>query len=98
VPCEIASSTYARELFDDPSMHERGWVARSEHADLGSVEHVAMPFSFSASNRANLAGAPVTGEHSRTVLVDLGYTYEEVDALVAAGVVVERDGPAGAGV
>ena len=27
VPCEIASSTYARELFDDPQMHERGWVA-----------------------------------------------------------------------
>jgi crotonobetainyl-CoA:carnitine CoA-transferase CaiB-like acyl-CoA transferase len=98
VPCEIASSTYARELFDDPSMHERGWVARSEHADLGSVEHVAMPFSFSASNRPNLAGAPVTGEHSRAVLLDLGYSVDEVDALVADGVVVERDGPAGAGV
>ena len=24
VPCEIASSTYARELFDDPDMHRRG--------------------------------------------------------------------------
>ena len=36
VPCEVASSTYARELFDDPDMHRRGWVARNEHADLGT--------------------------------------------------------------
>src|SRR6478735_9029585 len=87
VPCEIASSTYARQLFDDPQMHERGWVATSEHADLGSMEHVAMPFSFSASARRNVAGAPVTGEHSRTVLAEVGYTDEEIDSLLADGVV-----------
>jgi len=90
VPCEIASSTYARQLFDDPEMHRRGWVARNEHADLGTVEHVAMPFSFSVSDRQNLAGSPVTGQHSRPVLQRLGYTDGEIDELVAAGVVRER--------
>ena len=43
------------------------------------MEHVAMPFSFSASSRRNVAGAPVTGEHSRTVLAEVGYTDEEID-------------------
>jgi crotonobetainyl-CoA:carnitine CoA-transferase CaiB-like acyl-CoA transferase len=90
VPCEIASSTYARELFDDPDMHRRGWVARNEHADLGTVEHVAMPFSFSVSDRPNLAGSPVTGQHSRSILRQLGYGDGEIDALVAAAVVRER--------
>jgi crotonobetainyl-CoA:carnitine CoA-transferase CaiB-like acyl-CoA transferase len=90
VPCEIASSTYARELFDDPDMHRRGWVARNEHADLGTVEHVAMPFSFSVSDGQNLAGSPVTGQHSRPILRQLGYADGEIDELVTAGVVRER--------
>jgi crotonobetainyl-CoA:carnitine CoA-transferase CaiB-like acyl-CoA transferase len=90
VPCEVVSSTYARELFDDPSMHERGWVARTEHADLGTMDHVAMPFSFSASSRRNTAGAPVTGEHSRTVLARVGYDDGEIDQLIADGVVHQR--------
>ncbi len=63
-----------------------GW-RRSEHADLGTMDHVAMPFSFSASSQRNVAGAPVTGEHSRTVLAEVGYTDEEIDALIADGVV-----------
>jgi formyl-CoA transferase len=86
----MVSSTYARELFDDESMRTRGWVARNDHLDLGTVEHVAMPFSFSASPRANVAGAPVTGEHSRSVLADIGFTAGEIDALVADGVVRQR--------
>jgi crotonobetainyl-CoA:carnitine CoA-transferase CaiB-like acyl-CoA transferase len=90
VPCEIASSTYARELFDDPDMHRRGWVARNDHVDLGTVEHVAMPFSFSVSDRRNLAGSPVTGQHSRQVLRQLGYADGEIDELVVAGVVGDR--------
>jgi crotonobetainyl-CoA:carnitine CoA-transferase CaiB-like acyl-CoA transferase len=90
VPCEIASETYARELFDDPDMHRRGWVAGNEHVDLGRVEHVAMPFSFSVSARQNLAGSPVTGQHSRPILRQLGFTDAEIDELVAADVVRER--------
>ena len=90
VPCEVASSSFARELFDDPDMHRRGWVARNGHIDLGTVEHVAMPFSFSVSDRQNLAGSPVTGEHSRPILQGLGYADGEIDELVAAGVLRER--------
>ena len=35
---------------------------------------------------------PIVGEHSRAVLADLGYTREEVDALVGRGVVVDLGG------
>ena len=90
VPCEIASSTFARELFDDPEMHRRGWVIANPHEELETVEQVGMSFSFSATPAMNLAGAPVTGQHSRTILADLGYTPDEIDALVADGVVADR--------
>src|SRR4051812_39269377 len=90
VPCEIASAAFARELFDDPEMHRRGWVVRTGHADLGSVEHVGMPFSFSATAAQNLAGSPVTGQHTRPILRQLGYGDTEIDELVAGRVVRER--------
>ena len=87
VPCEIASSTFARELFDDPEMYERGWVIATDHEDLGRVEQVGMTFSFSATSVQNRAGSPVTGQHSRTILADLGYSPVEIDDLVASGAV-----------
>jgi crotonobetainyl-CoA:carnitine CoA-transferase CaiB-like acyl-CoA transferase len=94
VPCEISSSTFARELFDDPEMHQRGWVIANDHDHLDRVEQVGMSFSFSATPAMNLAGAPVTGQHSRAILADLGYAADEVDALIADGVVGDRQ-PAG---
>ena len=87
VPCEIASATFARELFDDPEMHRRGWVIANEHEHLERVEQVGMSFSFSATSAMNLAGAPVTGQHSRSILAGLGYSAAEIDDLVAQGVV-----------
>ncbi len=89
VACEVASSTYARELFDDPDMHDRGWVVRTAHEHLGNVDHVGMPWSFSLTAAPNLAGSPITGQHSRTILRGLGYTDGEIDELVAEGAVGE---------
>ena len=89
VPCEVASSTFARELFDDPDMHARGWVVRNAHAHLGTVDHVGMPWSFSLTAAQNLAGSPITGQHSRVILRRLGYTDGEIDELVAEGAVGE---------
>lgn len=90
VPCEIASSTFARELFDDQAMHDRGWVATNPHEHLGSVDHVAMPFSFSASPKMNTAGAPVTGQHSRQILAGLGYSSDEIEQLIDCGAVGDQ--------
>lgn len=87
VPAERASSTYARELFDDPDARRRGWVVGNEHAHLEFVEQVGMPWSFSVSDAANLAGSPVTGQHSRPILRSLGYDDETIDEFVAGGVV-----------
>jgi len=91
VPCEIASSGFARELFDDPSMYERGWVIASEHRHLGHVEQVGMPLSFSLAAAQNRAGAPVTGQHTRDVLARLGYAPSEVADLIARGVVAAAE-------
>ena len=52
------------------SRHAPTRLGRAQRATPTSarVEHVAMPFSFSVSDRQNLAGSPVTGQHSRPIL------------------------------
>jgi crotonobetainyl-CoA:carnitine CoA-transferase CaiB-like acyl-CoA transferase len=89
VPCEISSPTFAREALADPALRERGWVIANPHPHLGHVEQVGMPFSFSESSAQNLAGAPITGQHSREILTELGYTDEEIDALIDTSVVLD---------
>ena len=71
-------------------MHRRGWVIANDHEHLERVEQVGMSFSFSATPAMNLAGAPVTGQHSRSILADLGYDAAEIDALIAGGVVGDQ--------
>lgn len=90
VPCEVASSTFARELFDDPAMYERGWIVRNPHAHLEQVEQIGTAFSFSDTPGKNLGGAPVTGEHSRQILADLGYSEAEINDLIATRVVGDK--------
>ncbi|MGE3914632.1 MAG: CoA transferase, partial [Hyphomicrobiaceae bacterium] len=38
------------------------------------------------------AAVPIIGEHSRSLLAELGYTREEVDAMIGRGVVIELGG------
>jgi crotonobetainyl-CoA:carnitine CoA-transferase CaiB-like acyl-CoA transferase len=44
---------------------------------------------FSATPGEVAAPAPLYGQHSRTILADLGYAPAEIDALIAEGVVAE---------
>jgi crotonobetainyl-CoA:carnitine CoA-transferase CaiB-like acyl-CoA transferase len=89
VPCEVSSSAFARALLEDADARRRGWVVANDHPHLGTVTQTAMSFSFSATSQQNLARSPVTGEHSRAILADLGYSVEDIDDLVADGVVVD---------
>ncbi|HEV7649783.1 MAG TPA: CoA transferase [Actinophytocola sp.] len=73
----------------------------SEHADandmITSVDHplagpfrmVAPPLRLSATPARVRRAAPLLGEHSRDVLADAGFGADEIDGLVADGVVVD---------
>ncbi|MGW0659870.1 CaiB/BaiF CoA transferase family protein [Streptodolium elevatio] len=87
VPAEISSETYSLEVFDDPEMVERGWVARFDHPYVGRLETTGLGVEFSETPGELRGPTPVVGEHSREVLADYGFAADEVDELVAAGVV-----------
>lgn len=79
-------NTYADLLADSHSQATRAvvWI---EQANVGRVPVAGIPAAPRVGEGAP-SHAPSIGEHSRAVLAELGYGAIEIDALIAAGVVV----------
>ncbi len=76
------------EMLAHPQTRAREMIVETEHSRLGRVATLGFPVKFSASPATVRRGAPVLGEHSRDVLLELGYTTAEIDALAAAGTII----------
>jgi crotonobetainyl-CoA:carnitine CoA-transferase CaiB-like acyl-CoA transferase len=76
------------EMLEHPQTLAREMVVEVEHARLGPVRSLGSPVKLSANPGAPRRGAPLLGEHTREVLVDAGWSEEEVAALAASGSVM----------
>ncbi len=76
------------EMQADPQTLARQMVVETEHATLGPVKTLGLPVKFSETPGEVAAGAPVYGEHTRTVLAEYGFSEAEIAALIAEGAVV----------
>ena len=74
------------ELSDHPHTEASGMVLRD-----GAFRAVASPLRANGARLALQLRPPVLGEHSRTVLAELGYAANQIDALIADGVVGTPD-------
>lgn len=89
VPCEISSPDYALGVFDDPELRDRGWVTSYHQRAVGRLDQFGLLIDFDETP-GRIAGPPLTvGDGTRAILRELGRTDTEIDALVAAGVVLE---------
>ncbi len=79
------------EMLEHPHTAARDMVVEVEHTSLGPVRSLGMPVKLSASDGERrdraLAGAPLLGEHTREVLAESGFPPEQVEELLASGVV-----------
>jgi crotonobetainyl-CoA:carnitine CoA-transferase CaiB-like acyl-CoA transferase len=90
VPVEVCDETFALGVFDDPELVERRWVTSYEQGLVGRLHQVGLGIDFSETP-GRIAGPPlVVGDATREVLVDLGYSAAEIDALASAGTVLVR--------
>jgi len=85
VPC--APIQHYGQVFTDPHLLARGFFWEAPHLTLGSVRQLGSPMRFSQTPVRRERAGPLFGEDSEAVAVSLGYSDDEVAALVAAGVI-----------
>jgi crotonobetainyl-CoA:carnitine CoA-transferase CaiB-like acyl-CoA transferase len=86
VPCEIADASYVRSLFDDQDLIDKGWVTSYVQPRVGRMDVQGLLVDLS-DTPGRVAGPPIVpGQHTRAIMSELGYDEEQVDKLVASGV------------
>jgi crotonobetainyl-CoA:carnitine CoA-transferase CaiB-like acyl-CoA transferase len=76
-----------RQALESPQAVARGLVVEQQHPVAGTVRTVAQPLALTATPPSYRRPPPEVGEHSREILAELGLAPDEVEALLAAGVV-----------
>jgi crotonobetainyl-CoA:carnitine CoA-transferase CaiB-like acyl-CoA transferase len=76
-------------LLQDPQVRHNGTFVTYDHPTEGRVTTPGFPYRFSATPPRIDRGAPLTGEHTREVLGELGMDEDEIEQLLASGIVVE---------
>ena len=74
------------ETLADPQVRAREMIVEMEHPLMGTVRTLGQPAKFSRSATGSARPAPWLGQHTRSVLAELGVAGAEIDALTAAGV------------
>jgi crotonobetainyl-CoA:carnitine CoA-transferase CaiB-like acyl-CoA transferase len=76
-----------REFADDPQVKHNRTVFDAEHPDIGTMRYIRYPGHLSDTPASLRRHPPRLGEHSREILVDAGYSEQDIERLLDAGVV-----------
>jgi crotonobetainyl-CoA:carnitine CoA-transferase CaiB-like acyl-CoA transferase len=85
VPC--GSVREISEVLADPQIAARNMIAEVEHATIGRARVIGSPVKLSDTPPDVRTAPPTLGQHTRSVLSELGYDATSIDALKAAGVI-----------
>ena len=91
VPCEISSSTFSREFFDDPELRARELVVTMRHPVLGAFDQPGHLVELSETPGRLDRPAPLCGQHTREILGELGLEDDAIAELLRDGVVRAAD-------
>lgn len=71
------------EALGDPSINERKLIFKLPHKQsaTGQIPMVGCPIKFSQSEMSYKLPPPILGEHSEEILLSLGYSVLEINAL-----------------
>jgi crotonobetainyl-CoA:carnitine CoA-transferase CaiB-like acyl-CoA transferase len=86
VPCGPVNDML--QALADPQTAAREMLVEVEHSTLGQVKALGLPVKFSHTPGKVRTGAPVYGEHTREILIEHGFSREEIAAFEREGAVV----------
>ena len=85
VPC--GSVREISEVLADPQLAARQMIAEVQHPTIGSTRVIGSPLKLSATPASVRTAPPVLGQHTASILGELGYDTAAVDQLKTAGVI-----------
>ncbi|MFO1079857.1 MAG: CoA transferase [Reyranellaceae bacterium] len=74
-------------LLEDPHLADAGFLETVEHPSEGPIRRIGIPSSWSGTPPPPIAPAPRLGQHSAEILALAGFSPDEIEALVGAGIV-----------
>lgn len=75
------------EVLSDPQAIENDYVVDFDHPLFGPLKMPGFPVTFSANSAGTQTLSPKLGEHTDSVLTDLGYDASEISALREASII-----------
>ena len=75
------------QMLADPQVAARQMVVEVNHPKAGKTKAIGLPIKFSDTPGTVRCAAPLLGQHTRSVLLGLGYGEAQIDALAASGAV-----------
>ena len=89
IPCGPINSI--DQVIEDPQTKARGMIIEFDHIKAGKVKNLAFPVKMS-ENPADLRYAPpLLGQHSKEILLDLGFSQKQITELIKVGTIEGRD-------
>ena len=79
------------QAFEHPQAKARDLLYHCDHPVEGRIPQLGFPVKFSGTPATHRLPPPLLGQHSVEVLRDLGYTLEEIEALVASQVTASTE-------
>ena len=76
------------ELPDDPQVIANDYITEVDHPDLGRVKLANHPVTYGATPHSIRSVAPELGQHTEEVILELGYTWEDIVHLQDRGVIL----------
>lgn len=75
------------EAIDDPQVRANGYLTEIDHPTFGRLQTIDSPVRFGTSQVGARTPAPELGQHTEEVLLEHGYTWEEIATLHEEGAI-----------
>ena len=89
VPIEVVDERFCRDLFDDPEARRLNLVSETWSSNVGRFEDPGLLVNVAPAQTVVQRGPCACGEQTREILLGLGYSEVDIDAMVDGRTILE---------